>query len=119
MSVFKNFQSELIDLSYLLEASEGDEEFIKMMLNSFLLNTPTYLEDLDRLLIEKNYRGLHSCAHKFKGTVAIVGVSSLQQLLGTFEKVADTYDDMKLSELLEEIKDISKKVLTEMNTLFN
>ncbi len=119
MSVFENLKSELIDLNYLLEASEGDDDFIKMMLDSFLINTPTYLQDLNQLLTKKDYIELRACAHKFKGTVVIIGVESLKVLLETFEKASDSHDDNVLSDLLEKIKSISEQVVQEISDFLN
>lgn len=118
MGIFKDFQSELIDLSYLLEASEEDDDFIKMMLDSFLANTPTYIQDLHLLLSEKNYRELYSCAHKFKGTVVIIGVDSLRYLLESFELASEAQKDNMLADLLQKIETLSKKVIKELNIFF-
>jgi hypothetical protein len=99
-----NANGSVVDLTYLSEISGGDNEFIKNMINKFLVEVTEYLKNMHQLILNKNYKDLKLLAHKFKSCVFIVGVSSVSPFLDYFEfgnlgneayeKIVKNYDDM-------------------------
>lgn len=113
MTIFKIFKSDIIDLSYLLEASDNDNDFILMMIESFLKNNSIYLEELKVLHKTGQYSELYSCVHKYRGSVIIIGISDLSDLLIEAEEKSLANKSCSIS-LINEIEQIGNQAATEL-----
>lgn len=65
-----------VDLSYLRDVASGSNEFMVEMIELFLDQTPGYFEQLQQLIIEKNWAKVADIAHKIKPTLSFMGVDS-------------------------------------------
>ena len=99
----------ITDLSYLKTMSGGDAKFIAEMIGLFTEQVDEYSELMPLLLREKDYDGLSKLAHKAKGSVAVMGMKQVENLLKELEKLAhegietEQYEGM-VNEFLEKIR---------------
>ena len=99
----------ITDLNYLKTMSGGDANFIAEMIGLFNEQVGEYAELMPRLLREKDYESLSKLAHKAKSSVAVMGMTSVAELLKELEKLAheglktDRYEEM-VNEFLEQSK---------------
>lgn len=79
-------QYKYINLDYLIELSDGDDEFIKEMIHTFLINVPNYIHDFRKLKLNKDFEGMQSFAHKSKATFLFMGLETLSNDAALIEK---------------------------------
>ena len=86
--------------------SGGDSNFIAEMISLFKEQMDEYSVLMPRLLLEKDYDGLSKVAHKAKSSVAVMGMTSVAELLKKLEVLAheekekEQYENM-ITEFLE------------------
>lgn len=102
-----------LDLDYLKDLSGGDREFIIEILESFLLNTPASIEEMQKAYSEKEWGHLRMAAHKAKSSCQFVGSHILQDSAVKIEElcmegVSDTNGLFKLIEKFKEAYSITK-----------
>jgi len=68
--------------------SGGDAHFIAEMIALFKEQMGEYSALMPKLLSEKDYDGLSKVAHKAKSSVAVMGMSSVAELLKELEVLA-------------------------------
>lgn len=68
-----------INLNYLRELSDGDHEFMRDMIQTFLDNVPSYIHDFRRLKINQDHSGMQGFAHKMKATFLFMGIEALSK----------------------------------------
>lgn len=66
-----------INLEYLNELSEGNNEFKKDMISTFLERVPFYIDEFKELRLSKNWQSLQFFAHKAKSTFQLMGIQKL------------------------------------------
>jgi PAS domain S-box-containing protein len=94
-----------IDLSYLKEISEGNNEFIKKMIRAYLSQTPTMLEDMSKSIHGKKWKDLRGIAHKMKPSLDFVGIHSIKQTVKDIETFSNEETHLELLPgMVEEVK---------------
>ncbi|CAN5810470.1 hypothetical protein BH11BAC7_BH11BAC7_31400 [soil metagenome] len=78
-----------IDLGYLKEIAEGNSDFIKKMIEAYLLQTPVMLTDMSKSLEGKKWQDLRGVAHKMKPSIDFVGLHSIKQTVKDIEKYSN------------------------------
>ncbi len=66
-----------INLEYLNELSEGNNEFKKDMISTFLDRVPFYIEEFKELKSTRNWQSMQFFAHKAKSTFQLMGIQKL------------------------------------------
>lgn len=84
----ENRNQPLIDLEYLNQLSEGDDDFTISMLSYFLDNTPTVFREMKQFYDEKDWKNLRNVAHKFKPQLTFMGIKSIFNEVETIEQAA-------------------------------
>ena len=104
-----------IDLTYLKQISNGSNEFICQMISVFMQQTPEALNNMDKYLNEKDWRGLHAVAHKMKPSFSFMGIKELENVIHQIEEycLSETNLD-QLPALILKIKGICKAALQEL-----
>lgn len=67
-----------LDLTYLREISDGDQDFINDMIETFLEETPNDIEQMKVELNASNWLGLSKVAHKMKSSIKMFGFETLK-----------------------------------------
>lgn len=110
----------LYDLAFLNKISDGDENFIIDMIQTFRKNTPPMLQKIDRYLQEKNYEGLSREIHRFIPGVFFLGVNTLEKDLSLIEEYAKHKQNLdQLPGLIQQIKDIIDALMVSFTKDFN
>lgn len=105
--------SGIINLQNLYHISGGDEQFVKQMLDSFILTTKKGLEELKESITEAQWDKVSELAHKLMSPCHSIGAMNLYKLLVTIEKgAANEKDGSQMEALIEksvkEFNDISE-----------
>ena len=91
----------ITNLDYLQDLSEGDEEFIKDMIETFIDTTPDLISQMKEQLNGKDFLGVGQTAHKIKPTITFMGISSLETLIREIEQ--DGKNNENIGSLTEKI----------------
>jgi hypothetical protein len=85
-----------IDLSYLREIAEGNNDFIRKMIRAYLAQTPVMLEDMSRSISGKKWKDLRGIAHKMKPSLDFVGIHSIKQTVKDIEKFSQEESHLEM-----------------------
>jgi HPt (histidine-containing phosphotransfer) domain-containing protein len=118
----------ITDLSYLSELSKGNEEFIREMVELFLLENPREIAMLEEGIRDRNFYAINLAAHKLRSTLPFVGIDKfIQREIEEIEQISlnnsavqklvitpdEDYDIKKV-----EIVTMDRKVIREIEKLF-
>jgi PAS domain S-box-containing protein len=79
-----------INLAYLNDFSGGDKGFIKEIIQTFLQEAPTNIEQLAEGLRNKDWDTVYRMAHQLKPNYMMLGMSAQQELALSVEQMAKT-----------------------------
>lgn len=94
-----------IDLTYLQEFSGGDRIFIRDMIETFLVETPTCIHDLKNSLKNAEWSEAYKIVHRLKPNLMMLGMHPQQELAARIES-AIKQEDFVAAELEEEVADL-------------
>ena len=77
-----------VDLTFLNEISDGDQDFITDVLNTFLVEMPKDMAHLERALEAQDAVEIGRVAHKTKSTLQTLGLHELKDLAYSIERRA-------------------------------
>lgn len=108
------------DLTYLKEASAGNVQFIREMVDIFLRQTPPALKFARELLNDKQWEKFRQTVHKTKPTIAMVGITGLVDDVKTMENLAKEESEFdRISEILEKVNKVCAKAYIELEEELN
>ncbi len=113
-------QTGQIDLTYLKTMSDGDDGFIKTMIETFLTTVPDIIGKIDQYHKAKEWEALGQEIHKLKPTLKYLGVHSLNEVMPETEancKAAENIDQIDSG--VEHIAKVTESVLEEARTIIN
>jgi PAS domain S-box-containing protein len=106
-----------IDLEYLNQLSEGDDDFSISMLSYFLDNTPTVLREMSQFYAEKDWKSLRNVAHKFKPQLTFMGIKSIFHEVETIEQnSASVVNTEEIPSLIEKAQRVCNDAMIEIRT---
>ena len=110
-----NEQEPLIDLDYLEQLSEGDNDFSISMLSYFLDNTPGVLQDMKQFCREGDWKALRNVAHKFKPQLTFMGIKSIFQDVENIEQFANKVENTdQIPALIDRATEVCLKAMEEI-----
>lgn len=84
----ENKNNEPLDLSYLRDMSGDSAEFMLEMLDAFQMQTPIYMDDLEKAILAENWKATSECAHKMKPTFYYIGREDVRDHMQEIERNA-------------------------------
>lgn len=97
----------LFDLSYLIEISGGDADFIKEMVRLFIEQTTTTLIQIDNALATEDFDRVSKLAHKIKSSIDNMGIKSASEKIRSLETAASNMPDVEsLNKLFNDISTV-------------
>ncbi|TVQ14982.1 MAG: response regulator [Bacteroidetes bacterium] len=112
----KKYES-LIDLDYLEQLSEGDDDFTISMLSYFLENTPGVINELKQFHKDKDWKSLRNVAHKFKPQLTFMGIKSVFNEVETIEQnAANEVKTDDIPALIKTVEEICSKAMEEIRS---
>ncbi len=110
----KEYES-LIDLEYLNQLSEGDDDFSISMLSYFLDNTPSVISEMKQFYEEKDWKNLRNVAHKFKPQLTFMGIKSIFNEVETIEQNAASVANLTdIPSLIDKSEKVCLQAMTEI-----
>ncbi len=96
LKALNNFtmSDKLTNLNYLNELAEGDTDFVKDMIETFIENTPELIDQMKSELSNSEYLAVGQTAHKIKPTITFMGISSLEELIREIEHKGKNSEDI-------------------------
>ncbi|MBK6983334.1 MAG: response regulator [Bacteroidetes bacterium] len=107
------------DLTLIYERADGDMQFLKEIIECYIIEMPIYITEMDNCLASKDYEEIRKQAHKMKAPIALMGALSLKELYADIELGAK--EQRNLDELTKQItiaKEQCLKTVVELNEEF-
>ena len=76
------------DLTYLVELSAGDKQFVHNIVSQFVLSVPEVFAKITDALEKERWEELEYELHKFAPSLAFVGIADLKQDIYSLEEYA-------------------------------
>ncbi len=108
------------NLSKVHALSDGDEEFVKQIIDLFLTEIPEDLFKVKEGINEKDYKKAHAFAHKIKPTLDLMGMSVAFEEILLVEAWAKNEGKRKeIKETFKSIKSQVENAISEIKKDFN
>jgi CheY-like chemotaxis protein len=104
-----------IDLSYLKQLAEGDNEFVAEMIALFIEQTPAEIEKLEICLLKKEWESMRILSHKLRSSVSFAGIKELEGWLLAIEEYSEkgTHLD-QIPGLVSRVRETCFKAIAEL-----
>lgn len=97
--------NDLFDLSYLNQLFQGNSTMINSIIELFLQQVPSYIDEMEDSINLKNYQALHPLAHKAKSSIAMLGLKKMEKIILEIEyKSKHQIDVENLPALVEAVR---------------
>lgn len=93
-----------VELDRLHELSRGDTEFQLDMLETFLEDAPSYINDAKKALASNDCAAIHARAHQLKGASSMVGIRKMPEVAARLDALAKENRTEGAQELLAELE---------------
>ena len=104
-----------INLTFLKEISDGNENFYKEFISLFLTSAPTAISEMEKSYISKDFFSLRQIAHKIKPSFNYVGLKELNLAAAKIEELAaKESDSAEIKALIDKIKSVSEIAFKEL-----
>lgn len=84
-----------LDLSFLREISDNNDEFFVEFIQMFLANTPKSIFDIENAIPNKDFEAIRQAAHKAKPSFNYVGLKECSTLAAKIEELAKKNENME------------------------
>lgn len=109
-----------IDLDYIYTISDGDREFIKEILETFVKITPESIDTINDSLDQKQWQEIARVAHKIKPSILLLGIDQLTNLIKEIEQMAKKQEELdQLTTKISLLNQYSLDVLADIDELLS
>ncbi|MBS1634495.1 MAG: response regulator [Bacteroidetes bacterium] len=106
----------LSNLNMLRERADGDIQFLKEMLECYIVEMPVYLEEMNAFFESKNWMEVSKQAHKMKSPIALMGAESVRALYAEIELTAKTNpEEETLHKMIRHAQDHCMRTVVELD----
>ncbi|HEY4786427.1 MAG TPA: Hpt domain-containing protein [Bacteroidales bacterium] len=107
-------------LDYLNSISDGDQDFIKDMLETFVSSVPDELSKMWKLVNAENWQKVGEDAHKFASSLVFLGLNDLKQIATKIEEHGIQQNNVsQIPVLLNELEKGCTQLITELKRDFD
>lgn len=107
-----------IDTDLLKEVADGNNELIFDLVDMYIEQAPKFSEQLENLLEKEDYQALGKLAHKIKGSLSTIGITTLAQEMKELEQIAKANKATEqYSSYVNRYKAISKEAILELKEI--
>lgn len=111
---YKNYK--FIDLTYLYDMSDGDDQFIVEIIRIFTSQIPDELDKLNFAIERQEWSAVHHIVHKMKSSVNHVGVKSIIPVIQQIETCTQNLENLNsIKSLYLEIKTACLAAIEELD----
>lgn len=108
----------LINLAYLHSICNGDKAFITEMVKTFIANTPSAINEMQKWSHQANWEKVGQIAHKIKPSITFMGLDSLKPIIKTIETNGkEGIHTDKIPSLINQLSDKCQLAIKELNLL--
>jgi HPt (histidine-containing phosphotransfer) domain-containing protein len=108
-----------LDLSYLKDMAEGNDDLILEMISIFEEQSSDYSNRMRQYYLEGNWKALALLAHKAKPSAAVVGLRQLAEELKELEvNSCDVKDPVRSLAIIEKYDRECKKAAQQLRKIF-
>jgi HPt (histidine-containing phosphotransfer) domain-containing protein len=102
-----------------LKKTGNGSAFVKQIIDVFIKDTPTLLQNIDKGFQSKTAETLRSAVHKYKSSSRSVGALGLSQLCLEVEKMAQAnqHNSPNATQKIQQIKTIAGQVIDELKII--
>jgi HPt (histidine-containing phosphotransfer) domain-containing protein len=97
--------NDVMDRAELLSRLEGDEQLLRELIDAFLDESGTLMQQVSEAVTSQDAGGLERAAHKLKGTVSIFGSRAATQAALVLETMGRERDLRHAEEALPRLKE--------------
>jgi len=110
----------LYSLKYLQEGSDGDEEFLKMMIGMFIESTPIAIQLMHEGLQQSDWDKIRQEAHKLRSHLRYFGMIKAALLTEEIERISTKNpEDQSLKELIGKVDLICQACIRQLREEFH
>lgn len=111
-------ESTVTDLSYLKKVSNGDDNFIREMIEVYLRETPEAIINLEKNYKNKDWKTFRAITHKMKPSFSFFGLKELSELADRMEDYAEKEIHLdQLPDMISKVKYICTQAMTELKEI--
>ncbi|TRX51421.1 response regulator [Fulvivirga sp. M361] len=108
----------VVDLTYLENVCNGDQVFIKEMIETFIKNTPIGLNEMQKSMDMAQWDDVAKVAHKIKPSISFMGLDNLKPLVKNIELYGkENYNTELIPNLVTTLSDECKKAIGELRAI--
>ncbi|WP_293306942.1 Hpt domain-containing protein [Pedobacter sp. UBA5917] len=83
-----SFYKRPLDFSYLIDMVGDEPAFLIELIDTFLVQIPVFITEMDKALMSENWVKISQLAHKIKPTFSYIGRNDIKDLLHQIENPA-------------------------------
>ncbi|NNF01873.1 MAG: hypothetical protein HKN22_04245 [Bacteroidia bacterium] len=111
----KNDGQRLTNLDFLHEISDGNMEFFKEFIQTFLDSAPESLEHLQKAIESNDWETIKKTAHKIRPSFNYLGLKDLEKTANKLEQYASEGTNLgEIPAMVEEICTVCSKAIAEL-----
>ncbi len=108
--------NKITDLSYLRDVAGGDNDFLNEMTDTFLIQAPKEIDDLEDHFKEKNWNMLAATAHKMRPSLSFLGLKDAADKACTIEENSNQKVGLEeVQQLISDIKQACTQAIEELH----
>lgn len=111
--------SNFYDLSKVKEIAQGDTNFVKVIVSTFLEEMPKYTAALEQAYEDTDYEQVYQLAHKIKPTVELFGLGVLDEVVFIQDWGKLKKSEVCIKKQMVVVLDRIKVVVEELKRKFN
>ena len=111
----KTHNNKVTDLTYLIQVSNGDDHFIKEMIDVYMQQTPEAIGNLEKHLKNKDWEMVRVVTHKIKPSFSFFGLSDLSAIVNSIEEYCEKQIHLDLLPgMISKVKSTCAKAMKEL-----
>ena len=111
-------EGKLYDLGMLEQMANGNQDFIKNMVKTFLEQTPEAVEEITVHFGTKDWESLRGVAHKIKPSMEIMGIVELKEDIKLIELNAKNQENLEqMPDLIEKLNVLGDAVFDQLREI--
>lgn len=105
----------ILDLSYLIEITDGNPDVMTEMIQLVVDETPRQISGIKTNIQQQNWEKVRAEAHKVKPIFLYVGLTGLNEKMQDIEdKAANEQNAVRLQELIDEIEETFDEIVPQL-----
>lgn len=110
-----SFKKRSLNFSYLIDMVGNEPAFLVELIDTFLVQIPVFITEIDKALIAENRLKISNCMHKIKPTFSYIGRNDIQDFVHQIEnQVKNGFSLEQISPDVEKLKLMLADVLSQL-----